>query len=753
MSAQLPLHSRIKRLLIWFFGLAFLFSALFVVGIEYQKQSVQLNRIMQGRVKVGLISIRRLLDADVALLDRFAGLISRLPEQRAALFEQEQLLNEAERLFYLLSASGKVTLLASKHRHLLGLDFSRLAHVKAGRQVSEVHQSLITNQSVISLSKSLADGSTLVMERNLATLIPPIDALSKGELLAEEILFILSRDGTVVHHPDPELVSARHNLGLEIKWSERWHPFGLALFRLYGESFVAHRQRLEARTGWSVIYAVPARLLILSTLKELAYQFLLLLVIFTTLFSALAITLNRYFSVPVKSMVAHLDRYSAEQGERVIPASINHGIEEFGRITRSINDMATAVRGSQVELQESNLRFRQIAESIYDVFWLGELVAPGEFKMLFVSPGYERLWKRPAAELYDENPSAWQSVIHPNDRERVQQAFARFLQDRGSFDLEFTLLRADGSIRYVESHANLVDNDQHRAVRAAGTIRDITARVTAARETKRLRTLLGDIINAMPSVVVTVDKECHVMQWNHAAEQWSGKTRGTAMGALLFDLVPGLTALNIDIQQAVAGGLPYQCSKMPWPQEDEKHFLDITLYPLLDEEVDGAVLRIDDVTQRVRMDETMVQSEKMLSVGGLAAGMAHEINNPLAGILQNAQVMQRRLFEDLSPNLRVAKECGITLPAMREYLRSRRIDEITEHISDAARRAARIVENMLSFSRKSEGNKSEEDLALLMERTLELAANDYDLKKNYDFRDTMCSQHRGYGAKMARSSR
>jgi len=68
---------------------------------------------------------------------------------------------------------------------------------------------------------------------------------------------------------------------------------------------------------------------------------------------------------------------------------------------------------------------------------------------------------------------------------------------------------------------------------------------------------------------------------------------------------------------------------------------------LKDSSSDGAVIRVDDITSRNRLQEVMVQTEKMLSVGGLGAGMAHEINNPLGGILQAAQNIERRLSPDL----------------------------------------------------------------------------------------------------------
>ncbi len=148
--------------------------------------------------------------------------------------------------------------------------------------------------------------------------------------------------------------------------------------------------------------------------------------------------------------------------------------------------------------------------------------------------------------------------------------------------------------------------------------------------------------------------------------------------------------------------------------------------------IDGVIF---DITERKRAEEIILQSEKMLSVGGLAAGMAHEINNPLAGILQNCQLIRRRLNATLTRNLDVAETTKIDLKQLQHYLEQRNILQMLDAIRDSGQRAAKIVENILDFSRKSQKDFSLQNLPELIEKTLDLARSDYDFHKDFDFRN------------------
>ncbi len=155
-----------------------------------------------------------------------------------------------------------------------------------------------------------------------------------------------------------------------------------------------------------------------------------------------------------------------------------------------------------------------------------------------------------------------------------------------------------------------------------------------------------------------------------------------------------------------------------------------------------------DITERVRIEEMMIQAEKMLSVGGLAAGMAHEINNPLAGIMQNVQVMKNRMSGELSKNIAVAEECGTSIETIETYMEKRGMFEMFKSVMESGKRAAKIVNNMLSFSRKSDESFAPHSLSDLFDKTIELAENDYDLKQKFDFRQIEIV--REYGRSMSK---
>ncbi len=308
----------------------------------------------------------------------------------------------------------------------------------------------------------------------------------------------------------------------------------------------------------------------------------------------------------------------------------------------------------------------------------------------------------------------------------------RKLTDQGMRNLEAQHRKKDGSVFPVEVHSNLLDYEGQQY--AVAFVQNITERKQAEEALRRLQNYLSNIIDSMPSILVAVDLDGNVTQWNSQAQQATGLGVADARRQPLATVFPRLAGEIERIRDSIRERRVISAPKVSCELDNETRFEDITIFPLVANGVEGAVIRVDDVTQQVRLEEMMIQSEKMLSVGGLAAGMAHEINNPLAGILQNVLVLKNRLLGDLPANHKAAEAAGTTLTAIQKYLALRKLPVMIEAIRSSGSLAAAIVKNMLSFARKSEKVVSNQDLGTLLDQSIDLLKTDYDMRKHYDFK-------------------
>ena len=245
---------------------------------------------------------------------------------------------------------------------------------------------------------------------------------------------------------------------------------------------------------------------------------------------------------------------------------------------------------------------------------------------------------------------------------------------------------------------------------------------------------LNSIIDSMPSALIALDEQLYVTQWNQEASALSGTPLDEALNQPIFlafaPLKPFLPQLKTTVEQHTVAKI----ERVTWIKDDTPRHYALTFYPLMGGAGRGVMIRIDDITQRLSLEEMMVQSEKMLSVGGLAAGMAHEINNPLGAILHNVQNVRRRLSADLPKNLEQASDAGIDLAAVNAYLQGREIPQLLDGIQQAGARAAKIVTHMLSFSRRSTREMAPCELPALIDQAVEIAGNDFDLAIGFDFK-------------------
>lgn len=384
---------------------------------------------------------------------------------------------------------------------------------------------------------------------------------------------------------------------------------------------------------------------------------------------------------------------------------------------------------AEAALQESELRLRRIIDLVPHMIFAkdrqGHFLLANRATAEALGTTVEELVNRAHRIVHTVNDEAERMLA--DDREVIDSGIPKFIAEESFTDHA-------GQVRILQTlKIPFIEPGLSQAA-VLGVVIDITEQKRAKEEVARIRLYLKNMIDSMPSVLIGVDPWGYITVLNQPAEQASGVSWEAAQGRFFGDVFPHLEGQFEQVRQAIQLGRPIKTPRMTLDVQGELHYADVMVYPLMADGASGAVIRMDDVTARVRIESMMVQTEKMLSVGGLAAGMAHEINNPLGAILQGSQNILRRVAPDMPQNRAVASAIGIDLDRLHRYLEQRQILRFLEGIREAGTRAAKIVADMLSFSRRSESQFALVDVEEMLETVLRLAASDYDLKKKYDFK-------------------
>ncbi|NUQ12966.1 MAG: PAS domain-containing protein [Gemmatimonadaceae bacterium] len=238
-----------------------------------------------------------------------------------------------------------------------------------------------------------------------------------------------------------------------------------------------------------------------------------------------------------------------------------------------------------------------------------------------------------------------------------------------------------------------------------------------ARQVEAERRFIARVIDSLPLGLYVVDREYRVQAWNRNRETgYQGVSRDQVIGRPIFDVLHRQPAesLKAEFDEVFESGRIQQFN-IESDASGARRTYRITKIPMrLNDGVVTHVISVgEDITEWAEAQERWAQSEKLAAIGQLAAGVMHEINNPLATVAACAESLSLRL-DDL-------RRDGCAVPAQA--------DEFTRIIDQEVQRCKRIIDGLLTFSRPKSGEQKPTSINAVVEQTLFLVKHHARFKR------------------------
>ena len=249
-------------------------------------------------------------------------------------------------------------------------------------------------------------------------------------------------------------------------------------------------------------------------------------------------------------------------------------------------------------------------------------------------------------------------------------------------------------------------------------------------ELRYTKNCLKNVFQSLPSVLISIDSDGVIIQWNLAAEEYTGIPASKAINQKIWTTVPFLNNYQSNFEKVVKYQRAEELQRINLMDNGDEKYLNISMSPLTDDNTEtvdlkGVVIRIDDVTETVKKDEHLRQAQKMETVGNLAAGLAHDFKNILGGIKGTLSSIKYSLDRNKG-NSQGLTEC---------------LDDDLEIIKESVQQGTDLVKQLLLLSSNQELPFSPTDLTHSINNVIKICENTLDkcieIKIENDFRKAM----------------
>ncbi len=363
-------------------------------------------------------------------------------------------------------------------------------------------------------------------------------------------------------------------------------------------------------------------------------------------------------------------------------------------------------------------------DEVMGVSMLGRDVTQQREKELRFTELFETLqegvyFSSPDGQLLDANPALVSMLGYAEKRDLMavepaslnfdvgQPVLGRAIDDRGGVRTrEIKLRRKDGSAAVFLDSSRAVWDTSGNIVRYQGTLVDITERRKMERQLAQQEEFRSRLLESFPDLILVVDLEERYTFVSSRSRDLLGYEPQEMLGQKISEVQdhsPELAALYHDV---VTGHQAFAAAEYGVRHRDGTwRTMRAAGSQLVDAEskTSGVIISVRDITVERKLEQQVVQSERLAAMGAMIGGVAHELNNPLTAIMGVSELLQ-----DTETNENSRKQLGM--------------------LQQQARRAAEIVQNLTYFSRPPAPGKSRINLVEVVERTLNLHA--YSLRKN-----------------------
>ncbi|MEI8233207.1 MAG: PAS domain S-box protein [Verrucomicrobiota bacterium] len=305
-------------------------------------------------------------------------------------------------------------------------------------------------------------------------------------------------------------------------------------------------------------------------------------------------------------------------------------------------------------------------------------------------------------QAYDHSVEGWEALLHPDDRQKMVDYFSSEVLGQGrTFNKEYRIIRHDDQAeRWVHGMGKLEFDGQGRPLRMLGTIQDITTRKQAE---ARLRLTSGALEAAANAIAITNNRG--VVEWaNTAYTTYTGYSLAETIGKTPSLLKSGkhAPAFYQNLWKTVLAGEVWQGEMINRRKDGSLYSEEMTITPMKDHRgrVTHFIAVKQDITERKQMEENLMRTQRIESIGTLASGIAHDLNNIITPIILSAEM------------LRAVEE-----PESRECLLS--------SIEECAQRGAAVVNQVLLFARGTRGDYTALQLNRLVEDMAKIAGETF----------------------------